>query len=339
MGPLLAAQLLAPEDGLVETLLGQVYLVLGEDRVALRHARRGVLLAPDSAIAHVSLAFALFFGEEWDGGWREYEWRFQYRAEQYPVRPQPLWRGEVVDRLWVEAEQGLGDTIFGLRWLGAAAERVGRVSFFVQPELYSWVRGRVENLAIDVLPLPRPVPAADAWCPLLSLPAAMGVGGPRMVGIYPPLATGPYRKVGICWRGNPTHEQAHRRDVPLPYWLPLTENPAIELQSLQVGGTAELAELGAMPLVWDRAPEITNFSDTAGVLGELDLLLTVDTAVAHLAGSLGVPTWLLVNQRGQDFRWGRGEDTPWYPSVRLIRRGWDEDWSAVMRRVDAELRG
>lgn len=335
--PLLAAQRLAPEDGLVSTLLGQVYLALGEDGLALEWARRGVEGSGESPIAHVSLAFALFFSGLWEEGWREYEWRFQYRADQYPMRAAPLWRGEVVDRLWVEAEQGLGDTIFGLRWLDEAARRVGRVSFFVQPELYAWIRGEVDNPEVEVLPLPRPVPDADAWCPLLSLPAAMGVGGPEV--INRPYVLFKPRRIGICWRGNPAHEQAHHRDIPLPYWLPLTENAGVELQSLQVGGTSELSEMGAMPLIWDRAPEITNFADTAKVLGELDLLLTVDTAVAHLAGALGVPTWLLINQRGQDFRWGRGEWTPWYPSLRLVRRGLHEDWAAVMRRVDAELRG
>ncbi len=121
--------------------------------------------------------------------------------------------------------------------------------------------------------------------------------------------------------------------------LRLAEVPGIELHSLQVGaGVSQLGDLGCYGLIRDRAPELTNFLDTARVLSELDLLITVDTAVAHLAGAMGMPAWMLVNQRGTDFRWGRrGDRTGWYPSIRLFRREMDEEWGVVIRRVEREL--
>jgi len=149
----------------------------------------------------------------------------------------------------------------------------------------------------------------------------------------------PYR-VGIAWAGSPTHEQSHHRDCPLAYWLRLAEVPGVELHSLQVGEAAgQLTQLAAHGVVLDRGPELTNFLDTAKVIAGLDLVICVDTAVGHLAGAMGVPCWVLINQRGRDFRWGyEGEATGWYPSHRLVRRSLDEDWAVVMARVEGDLR-
>lgn len=149
------------------------------------------------------------------------------------------------------------------------------------------------------------------------------------------------RKVGIVWRGSPTHEQAPHRDCPLLYWLPLTEVPGVELHSLQIGEGAaqEIGDAGAYGLLIDRSGEMSNFLDTAKIIEGLDLVIAVDTAVAHLAGALGKPVWMLVNTRGRDFRWGyEGETTGWYASMKIFRRSLDEDWAAVMRLVGGALR-
>jgi hypothetical protein len=146
--------------------------------------------------------------------------------------------------------------------------------------------------------------------------------------------------IGIAWAGNPTHEQAHHRDCPLVYWLPLTEIPNIRLHALQLGeAQRQLEELACWGLIADRAPELTNMLDTARILKELDLVICVDTSLAHLAGALGVECWVLANQRGKDFRWVYGEErTAWYASWRFFWRGYDEQWGDVMRRVAGELR-
>jgi hypothetical protein len=334
-GPMMA-------EGGPRALLAQIMLVTGEDDdLALAMAQRGVELAPELPLAHMSRAFAAGMCGRWDECWRAYEWRFRYRADLYGARGvmgAPLWRGEKVSRLWVECEMGLGDTIFGLRWLEAAAARVESVVLHIQPELRAWAAAMFSGLdedRIEIQATPRPVPeGVDAWCPVMSLPVALEMPGPfEWSWVGPADAVVAPRKVGICWGGNPAHEQSHNRDCPLPYWIRLAENPHIELHSLQVGGSQQLAELGLLDLVRDRAPDITNFADTAAIVGDLDLVITVDTAVAHLAGTLGVPTWLLVNQRGADFRWGRETRTPWYPSVRIFRRRLDQDWSDLMERV------
>ena len=146
--------------------------------------------------------------------------------------------------------------------------------------------------------------------------------------------------VAIAWAGNPTHEQSHHRDVPLANFLPLSEVPGVRLHSVQVGeGASQFADLACYGLIEDRSPEITNFADTAKILAEMDLVISVDTAVAHLAGAMGVPVWMLVNRRGMDFRWPvEGETTAWYQSMRLFRRELGEDWAAVIWRVGEALR-
>lgn len=347
------AIVLAPGEARPRALMGQVLLTLGGVSWALRSAKLGAELGPGEAVNRVGYALALFAAGEWEKGWLEYEHRFAYKIPEFLTRPYRLWRGESVGHLYVEAEQGLGDALMALRWVPLAAERAERVTLFVHGALYglcesAWV-GRPGNVA--VLPLPRPLPEADAWCPMMSLPAALGLGGPEPVGAYirgvredvvsfGGVPFSPVKRVGICWAGNPTHEQARHRDCPLENWLRLAELPGVELHSLQVGDAAgEMSQNGAFGLVLDRGPEITNFLDTAKVVAGLDLVITVDTAVAHLAGAMRVPCWMLVNQRGRDFRWGvAGETTGWYPSMRLVRRGLEEDWGSVMRRVEGMLR-
>lgn len=147
--------------------------------------------------------------------------------------------------------------------------------------------------------------------------------------------------VGIVWSGNRVHEQAHHRDIPLVHFLRLAEIPGVRLHSLQVGEQVEeLREIGAYGLVRDRSPEITNFADTARIVAEMDLIVTVDTAVVHLAGAMGKRTWLLLNMRGMDWRWGSCGNAVslWYPSVKCFLRRLDEDWAAVMSLVDTALR-
>ncbi len=263
-------------------------------------------------------------------------------------RPFRWWRGERVGHLYIEAEQGLGDSIFALRWVYLAAERADRVTLFCQRELYGLFATASAGLPgnVTVYPLPRPLPSGvSAWVPMLSLPAALELGGPGgderpYLSLGEGIKRWPPRDIGIVWGGGPAHESGHLRDVPLAEMLRLSEVPGVELHSLQVGaGQAQLGELGCYGLIRDRAPELTNLLDTARVMAGLDLLVTVDTAVAHLAGAMGMPCWMLVNQRGTDFRWGRrGDKTGWYGSMTIYRRGLGEGWGAVVRRVDAALR-
>ncbi len=340
------ARELAPHDAEVRCLLSQVGLTLGVVDLAVDEARQGVGLSPRSAVGHVGLGLALMNAGEWEEGWGEYEWRFEYKMPELLTRPWRLWRGERVGHLYVEAEQGFGDTVFSLRWVGRAAALAERVSLFVQKELYALVvecAGLPGN--VTVYPLPRVLPVGvDAWVPMMSLPVALGLGGPGDERPYLSMGGGvkrwPPQSIGIVWAGGPAHESGHLRDMRLADLLRLSEIPGVELHSLQVGaGQAQFGELGCYGLVRDRSPELTNFRDTARVLAGLDLLITVDTAVAHVAGAMGMPCWMLVNARGGDFRWGRsGDRTGWYSSMQIFRRALGEEWSAVVGRVDRALR-
>lgn len=147
-------------------------------------------------------------------------------------------------------------------------------------------------------------------------------------------------KVGICWGGNQAHSNGHHRDISLPYWMPLAEVPGVRLHSLQVGSQqSQIAELAAFGIIEDRSPEILSFLDTARIIQGLDLVISVDTSVAHLAGALGAPTWLLLNQMGRDYRHGSsGEVSRWYASQTIYRRTLEElSWEPLMRRVKEKL--
>jgi hypothetical protein len=342
---LLRAVDLAPNEAAPYALLSQVELGLGDVGSAIGSARRAVELDPQSAVNHMALALALMRGGQWEEGWREYEHRIFYKIPDFTTRPYRWWRGERVEHLYIEAEQGSGDAIFALRWVPYAAALAERVTLFVHQGLYSLVDAALQIPNVSVFPLPRPLPQADAWCPMLSLPAALPYWSePFYPGRYIEGGVayrGAPKNVAICWAGSLIHEQSRHRDCPLSEFLPLSEVPGVRLHSVQMGeGQSQYAEQACYGLVEDRSSEITNFADTARVLAGMDLVISVDTAVAHLAGAMGLPCWMLVNRRGQDFRWGmEGERTGWYPSMRLFRRDLDEDWAAVMGRVASELRG
>lgn len=336
---------LAPCEGTPRALLSQVLLTLGDVDGARLQAQRAVKLEPGPAINHMALAFALFASGRWCEGWLSYDQRGPYKLPEFAARDRLYrrWYGERVGTLYLEAEQGLGDCLFGLRWVWGAAARADRVVLYVHAKLYGLVRNCCDLPGnVEVYPLPRTLPAAEAWCPVLSLPVALGSGEPwfpsggvYVGGLLPRKRANGVLDVGIVWAGNSTHEQAHHRDVALAHFLRLSEVPGVRLHALQFGeGAEQVGILGAYGLVRDRGPEITNFLDTAEIVAGLDLVVTVDTSMAHLAGAMGVRCWLLVNQRGRDFRWGpSGDWTGWYPSIRLWRRGLYEDWGAVMARL------
>lgn len=337
---------LAPEDGMPRALRCQVRMILGDLWGSVEDGRLAVEYGPGEALNHLAYSFALINAGKYREGWQENEHRFAYTLPEFLTRPYRFWRGEWVQTLYVECEQGNGDAIFALRWLPEAARRVGKVTLFCHKELYGLLV-EMGNLPgnVTACPLPRVLPPADAFCPIMSLPAALEVehveGLPAYLGeIGAVRGSAPVRNVGIAWGGNTAHANGHHRDCPLPYWLRLAEVPGARLHSLQMGEhQAQIAELAAYGIIEDRSPEIANFLDTSKIMLGLDLVISVDTSVAHLAGALGVPCWLLLNQMGRDFRWGGdSEQSRWYASHRQFRRSIDEDtWVPCMNRVKAEL--
>lgn len=345
-------QAVAAKPDAVETLnnLGTTLQAVGQPDAALALLDRALALAPGHADLHYNRALLLLLMSRWAEGWREHEWRWRAPGFLSPRRhfDTPSWDGAPLDgTLVLHWEQGLGDTIQFLRYVPAARRRVRRLVLEVQPPLLPLLRGLPG--ADLVLPNGAALPPHAAHAPLLSLPHLLAEAEP--IPSKPYLAAEPERMarwarrlqgegplVGLVWAGNPRHSNDRNRSVPLDRLAPLLERDGLRWLSLQVGPRA--ADIAAAKLggrVIDAAPALTDFAETAAALMQLDLLIAVDTAVAHLAGALGRPCWLLL-PFAPDWRWGqRGEGCAWYESLRLWRQPNPGDWSSAIAGIGASL--
>ena len=316
---------------------------------------RALALAPDHAVAHWNRALALFTLGRYEAAWRDYDfrWRIPELVQSAEVKVlDRRWGGEAVagKRVLLHSEQGIGDTIQFARYAPLVARQGARVTLAVQPTVVSLL-AQLPDVE-RVMSVADPLPAYDLQATLPDLPGRFGtslatIPDPR--GYLRPdparaarwhtrLAAEPRRKVGLIWAGNPRHREDRFRSIALKTLEPLLRRDDVAWFSLQIGErAAELASFSPPLEITDLAPELADFSDTAAALAALDLLLTVDTAPAHLVGALGRPAWLLV-ARQADWRWMRErDDTPWYASLRLFRQARQGDWSPVVARVQAEL--
>ncbi len=319
---------------------------------ALRHLWEAVHVQPDYPDAHWNLALALLLSGDFRNGWNEYEWRWRY--PRFSSRPrqfsQPKWNGAVLAgrTILLHAEQGLGDTIQFIRYAPLVAERGGRVIVECQPGLVSLLKSApgVEQVVARGQPLPH----FDIYTPLMSLPRIFGTTLESIPAAIPYLsAPGSRRfqlgkpphaklKMGLVWAGGSLHQKDHLRSASLAHFAPLLEIQEIAFYSLQIGPrAADLASLPNRFAIADLSPRLHDFADTAAAISQLDLVISVDTAVAHLVGALGRPIWTLLPY-APDWRWllERG-DTPWYPSMRLFRQTLQGDWTGVITRVTGAL--
>ncbi len=335
---------------LVEAHCNLANALLDEGRVddATAAYRTAVAIAPGHPDAQWNLGTCLLLQGEFTRGWRGFEWRLR-SAGARPRFTRPLWDGtDLAGRtILLHAEQGFGDTIQFIRYAKLVAARGGRVVVECQPTLIGLLRQLPE--VAEWVACGEPLPAFDVHCPLLSLPGLFRTTLANLPPMDPPLsalaesvepwrrrfderAAGP--KVGLAWAGNPGHANDHRRSIPLDQLAPLLAvRPDACLVSLQVGSAAAAVR----PTMLDAGAELRDLADTAAVVAALDQVITVDTAVAHLAGSMGKPTWLLLPS-SPDWRWLLGRtDSPWYPSMRLFRQERPGDWAGVIGTVAAEL--
>lgn len=324
--------------------LGHVLGERGATDEAIAACQRAIDLAPDLAAAHWNQGIACLLAGRFQEGWARYEWRKRRFPHAFAALPSPHWQGEPLDgrHILVLAEQGFGDAIQLARYLPLLAARGARVSLRCAAPLRSLLC-QIEGVAVlgD-----GPLPAHDFWVDQMSLPGLFATALDTIpepspyLRAQPSLAASwrrrlpPGRRVGLVWAGNPAHSNDRRRSLPPDAVAGFAAACAPRLLGLQVGPRAgELAALG-IPEV-GRA--LASYADTAAVLANLDLLVTVDTSVAHLAGSLGVPTWLML-PHAPDWRWMRERaDSPWYPSMRLIRQERAGDWDGVVREVADRL--
>lgn len=345
------AAALAPTDPLVLSNLAQALDEAGRDEAALEGHRHAVAAGPDCAVARFNRAVTLLRRGDEAEGWAEYGWRWRGGVPRLTPRgfAPPEWRGEPFAdaTLLLHAEQGLGDTIQFVRFLPQAAARGGRILLETQPPLAGVLRDAFPDLT--VIARGEPLPPFDRHLPLLSLPAVLGGetgaavpylrADPAAAARWAARLAGPGRAVGLVWSGNPAHRADRLRSIPAAQMLDRLTAAPVRLFALQKDprpADAAALAIEAARIV-DLGPDLVDFRDTAAILAGLDLVITVDTALAHLAGAMGRPVWLLL-PFSADWRWRhRRADSPLYPSMRLFRQSEPGDWDEVFDRIAAAL--
>lgn len=318
-------------------------------------------LQPKQARGTFAPAAVLLMDGQYEKGWAAYESRYDMTAfkPNVPNIRERLWDGSPLNgrRLLVHVEQGFGDTIQFCRYLPKIRERMGSggsVAFLCEPELYR-LMGTLPGVDDLYHIRQRDVQIVyDLQIPLLSLPHRFGttvetvpkdipyLGVPDATASQAPLpASGKALvKAGFVWTGRPTHSDNLYRSIPLAQLAELFDIDGVDFHSLQIGnGVSDLKAYTGRDNVFDHSGRIKDFADTAAILSQLDVLISVDTAVCHLAGALGKDVWTMV-PFGGEWRWLRNrEDTPWYPSMRLVRQRVLGDWGMVIDRVREGLEG
>jgi tetratricopeptide (TPR) repeat protein len=309
---------------------------------------RAIRLRPGYVKAHWNLAHVLLAAGDMQRGWEEFEWRWKKKDTPPRCFPQPAWDGAPLDgrTILLHAEQGLGDAIQFIRY----AELVKRSGGTVLFECPAKLAGLFETVqGIDALaPAGAPLPAFDVQAPLLGLPRIFHTTLARIPAGVPYLAAGADcrskwkerlagyqgRKIGLVWRGNPQHAENRSRSLNPETLSPLAGVPGITWFSLQFG------ENGAPPPIHglvDLGPETEDFRDAAAAVEQMDLVISADTSMAHLAGALARPVWVLL-ACVPDWRWLLDrEDTPWYPTMRLFRQRQPGEWKPVTEAVREAL--
>ena len=321
-----------------------------DDAVAC--CRRALELKADFADAHWNQSLLSLLAGDFQRGWAEYEWRWKAKVCQPRDFSQPLWDGRPLQgkTILLHAEQGLGDAIQFVRYASLVKQRGGTVIVECPGPLSSLV---TSCRGIDqVVERGDPLPAFDVHTPILSLPRIFQTNLRDIPATVPylladPKLVEPWRRklgptaafqIGIAWRGSPTHGNDRNRSIPLDCFEPLARRPGVRLLSLQKGAAVEELQPVAkrFPIV-ELGSGLRDFMDTAAVLTNLDLLITCDTAVAHLAGAVGIPVWVAL-PFVPDWRWLlERSDSPWYPTMRLFRQDRRGDWQGVFRRIEIAL--
>ena len=337
----------------------------GHVQSAKVHLEQALTLAPQHQIAHENLGMLLLTLGDWGQGFAELEWRWQCRGQQnYPDQTgddrnlpqilgldQPLWQGEPLTgkTILVYAEQGLGDTLQFIRYVPLLAQRGGRVLFHCYPVLQRLL-ATVEGIEA-IIPEGNPLPSTDFCISLLSLPHRFGttletipnqtpyLQVPRPV--HPSLPpTSQTHRVGLVWAANLDNPTGRKRSCALAQLLPLlAQHPEIHFFSLQkvISPEDQTVWREASDRLTNLEPLLQDFADTAAVVAQLDLVISVDTAVAHLGGAMGQPVWVLLPAVAE-WRWLQDrEDSPWYPTLRLFRQPQPGGWAAVLNRVSLAL--
>lgn len=331
-------------------LLGGLRSDAGEFQMAADCYARAIALEPGMAQAHFNHALTILLMGDYEKGLDEYEWRWRLPELDglVPSFAEPAWTGESLQgkTILLYSEQGLGDVIQFTRYLPAVGKSAQRVLVRCPASLKSLLQRSFPGVAVysDADPLPQ----FDVQCALMSLPRIFKTRLDGIPGSVPYLHADPAAavrwrsgigtgklKVGLCWGTD--SRSGPGKSMPLRALEPLSHVQGVSFYSLQRGSfVGDLAQPPAgMDIV--EAGELRDFSDTAALISNLDLVISVDTGVAHLAGALAKPVWMLT-PFPPDWRWRlQGEDSPWYPTMRLFRQARPGDWESVIAKVSAAL--
>ncbi len=347
---------LQPDFAEAHNSLAHVLSVEGRLDEALHEFERAIDLKPSYPDAHWNRSLLWLLRGDYERGWPAFEWRWRCnRTLPMPPIRQPRWDGSDITgkTILLHAEQGLGDTLHFVRYAPLVKERGARVILQCQGVLIPLL-ARTPGID-EFIPWGEPNPHCDVWLPLMSLPAVFGTTLKTVPAEVPYLHADPARiehwkrelaavegfRVGIAWQGSPRHPWDRHRSVSLSLFEPLSRVPGVHVVSLQKGQSDEQSAALARPFPLIRFGELVDrggaFTDTAAIIKNLDLVITIDSAIAHVAGGLGVPVWIVLH-RTPDWRWMLDrEDSPWYPTAVLFRQKSFGAWEEVFQRVREEL--
>jgi tetratricopeptide (TPR) repeat protein len=343
---------IAPNSGKAYSNLAVALRSTGRLDEALAASRRAVELEPSSPEIRFNHAHALLMNGHYETGFDELRWGRICKPDSYPSFEEPEWHGERFQgrTLLLFAEAGLGDTLQFVRYLPMVVERGGSIILQIQSELAPLLK---DLRGVTIISKGEPLPPFDMQLPLMRLPHIFGTTLASIPAPIPYLHADPDRvtewrnvfrevpalKVGMVWAGNPRHQGDRQRSIAADAVLPRFVMPGVQLYSLQKEPrAADIPVLEALERnIIDLGPRLHDFADTAAAVTALDLVISVDTSVAHLAGALGGPVWVLLPY-ALDWRWLRDrDDTPWYPNMRLFRQERPRTWESALTRASEAL--
>lgn len=347
--PARRALALEPDNPELLLNLGTLMIRLGQMKKGSDAFDRALAIRPDYAEAHWNRAHVLLMQGGFREGWREYEWRLRCPGLNAYGRTfdAPRWDGAPLTgkRILIHSEQGFGDTLQFVRFLPQVKQRGGTVIFEAHKALRRLFDG-IEGADI-LVQSGGDMPEFDCYAPLLSLPFLFGMeegsipATPHLRPASPPpinLPDSSSKRIGLVWAGRPQHGNDRNRSMALDHIKPLFENERCDFFSLQLGPARDqIEQQNLQSTLTDLGEHLTDFAATASLIEQLDLVIAVDTAVAHLAGTLGKPVWLML-PFVPDWRWMlHRSDSPWYPTMRLFRQPVARDWNAVVADMKAAL--
>jgi tetratricopeptide (TPR) repeat protein len=343
---------LSPSHALAWLNRGNALVRLKRREEALASFAQAQALKPDLAAAYLGESLCRLRGGDLRGGWEKYEWRALIRPDLMRVFPSPPWQATediAGQAILLHSEQGFGDTLQFCRYVPMVAARGARVVLEVPPVLKRLLT-TLDGVS-DLRAQGEPLPDVDTQCPLLSLPRAFATSLETIPAQIPYLSVPddaavrwrarlratPGPRIGLTWFGRVEHLGEIHRSIAPDLLTPLLSCGATVVSLQKDYRPADRAWLAAHPGVLDCSGELEDFADTAALAHEMDVIVTIDTATAHLAGALGLPVWILLSHIG-DWRWMEGRtDSPWYPTAKLYRQTAVNDWRDVIARVADDL--